>query len=176
MTGMNFIVPARSWPDIAAKADSVRTTFGLGHTAFLPIIDLLELLPDVLPGFDFQILPDDEMQGMMGRTAPDGSSITLAETVYLRACNNSGRDRFTAAHELGHLILHKGTSFQRADTRLGLKPYILSEPQANLFAAILLMPKNFIQADYAPGDIMELFGVSYEAAVNRLETLSRRGI
>lgn len=175
MTGMNSIVPSRSWAEIAGIADSVRTAFGLGDTPFLTIIPLLELLPDVLENFELRILPDEEMEGVMGITCPQGSYISLPESVYGRACHNHGRDRFTCAHELGHLVLHKGTTFQRAEVH-NHPAYMLSEPQANLFASIILMPRKFIEPSYTAEDMTDIFGVSLEAATIRLHTLAKRHI
>lgn len=180
MSGGDFIVPARSWASIAAQAKLVRQGFGLSDTPFLPIIPLLEALPDIMPPFQFRVDDDANMVGVLGVTAPDGSYIALSESVYRRACENSPRDRFTAAHELGHLFLHRGTNgavFQRvSDSRASVLVYKRSEPQANLFAAVILMPQKFIQLGDDPADLMETFGVSYEAATNRLETLAKKGI
>jgi len=174
MTEGNFIVPPRSWTSIAAHADQVRVTLGLQDRAYLPIINILEALPDILGGFEFRVLEDAEMGGAMGITAPDGSFIALAEGVYRRACEGHARDRFTAAHELGHLFLHKGTSFQRADGAHGAYPaYRLSEPQANFFAAIILMPRKFILPSHGVSDLVDMFGVSQGAARNRLERLAK---
>lgn len=56
------------------------------------------------------------------------------------------RQRFTMAHEIGHIILgHKGTSYRTED----LKKYKdtisrMNEVAANNFAAELIMPKNLV--------------------------------
>lgn len=79
------------------------------------------------------------------------------------------RQRFTIAHELGHLLLHE---FQRAhrDLTFGGSP---AEAEANRFAADLLMPLWMFDA-YAPparGDVKvvaAIFQVSEQAAQLRL--------
>jgi len=179
MSGFNYIVPPLSWSDISRKADQVREAFQRDQTPSLAIIDLLETLPYVLENFDFHVLPDEEMPGLMGSTAADGTSITLAESVHRRASNNSGRDRFTAAHELGHLVLHTGftgPSFPRAQDPNAIKPYRLSEPQADAFAGMILMPKKFIMPNHTASDLVTLFGVSQSAANRRLITIARQGV
>jgi Zn-dependent peptidase ImmA (M78 family) len=55
----------------------------------------------------------------------------------------SARWRFTIAHELGHLILHKNIDPLKLCTERDMNDYLGSgrEPEANDFAAELLMPK-----------------------------------
>jgi Zn-dependent peptidase ImmA (M78 family) len=64
------------------------------------------------------------------------------------------RQRFTAAHELGHALLHKGTEVHHdAGFRLNLRSDRSSkgidpeEVEANHFAACILMPRAFVEAD-----------------------------
>lgn len=71
---------------------------------------------------------------------------------------NKERKRFTVAHELGHYFLHTfGNSKTYVDTResVGIrfrdhessKGTNIEEVEANLFAAELLMPLNFLQQE-----------------------------
>lgn len=61
------------------------------------------------------------------------------------------RQRFSIAHELGHLLLHEGKLIV-SSVRLDLRNQISSlgtdkeEIEANRFAAELLMPRNLVQA------------------------------
>jgi Zn-dependent peptidase ImmA (M78 family) len=63
------------------------------------------------------------------------------------------RQRFTVAHEIGHLVLHKGKqvyvdSFEgRINWRDGARDGV--EADANAFAAELLMPREFISKEVA---------------------------
>ena len=71
--------------------------------------------------------------------------------------NNINTDRFTIAHELGHLLLqHKANSEHQ-------------EEQANIFASRLLAPMIVIN-DLAPDsaeELSDLFGLSLESATIR---------
>ena len=102
------------------------------------------------------------------------------------------RKRFTIAHELGHLILHRYTT-PHADKgfrfRLKDKTYsqesIREEIEANAFAAELLMPEALLKAalkdmglDYAPEDedeavkdLADRFRVSEQALSIRLANI-----
>lgn len=100
--------------------------------------------------------------------------------IFLSNHTSSERDRFTIAHELGHLILHfqykkaKGESIGRLEAaRYGSDRV---EYEANWFAASFLMPEGLFHAVYdkAHGDIAELaseFQVSYSAAKVRAQAL-----
>lgn len=103
------------------------------------------------------------------------------------------RQNFTKAHELGHLLLHDRDveplhvdhSFRvvRLRDRTSSDGKDEAEREANLFAATLLMPEAFLEADLAELDYLDLlddsdlldlarkYGVSTQALVNRLKNL-----
>jgi Zn-dependent peptidase ImmA (M78 family) len=100
------------------------------------------------------------------------------------------RQNFTTAHELGHLLLHDQEQLHIDHSfRVRLRDDVSSqgtnddEREANLFAATLLMPKEFLEADLASEESVDLFddgflqglarryGVSAQALVNRLKNL-----
>jgi len=100
------------------------------------------------------------------------------------------RQNYTAAHELGHFLLHEQAQLHvDREFRVRLRNDISSqgtdeaEREANLFAATLLMPKEFIEADLASEEYIDLlggiflrelaakYGVSTQALMNRLKNL-----
>lgn len=115
----------------------------------------------------------------------DSGSITVEPdnsfTVYLANHTSIARDRFTVAHELGHLVLHfllpKATDptgdWGLKASRFGTG---ITETEANQFAASFLMPeKQFREVHERFGcDIVETadyFGVSFSAASVRAAAL-----
>ena len=100
------------------------------------------------------------------------------------------RQNFTAAHELGHMLLHDQEKLHvdlsfyvrlRDDvSSQGTDDY---EREANLFAASLLMPRHFLEQDLQAeqwvnlldddllSDLARKYGVSTQALVNRLKNL-----
>jgi len=89
------------------------------------------------------------------------------------------RKRFTIAHELGHLVLghaRLGKENKRRDflSQLGIDP---EERDANLFAAEMLMPAQFVEKAFYSKEIRNikemarLFQVSETAMENRLYSL-----
>ena len=121
---------------------------------------------------------------------PDGQSGYFAKTngSYEIGVNNQEsrqRMRFTAAHELGHYVLHRdllaeGQHFDRlfgADAKYNESyPFTNShEAQANRFAADLLMPASLTRVVYSRNrdlhEVSRTFEVSDAAAVIRLSNL-----
>lgn len=89
--------------------------------------------------------------------------------------HHTHRQRFTIAHELGHLLLHEGEKLH-VDHRYQIKLRDENaskgdseeEKEANLFAAELLMPVSFIEQDLAQFDALDLSGDE------NLETLAQK--
>ena len=75
----------------------------------------------------------------------------------------SVRQNFTVSHELGHLLLHdqEELHLDRAFSTVRLRDQTSSqgiddeEKEANLFAAELLMPHQFLRADLAGADALD---------------------
>lgn len=114
------------------------------------------------------------VSGMLVRHDPKAGDSGFV--CYVDANEPSVRQRFTAAHELGHFALHReqiGESLQdnyllRAE---GFSGY--QETQANSFAADLLMPRHLIEQQMRAGitgvaDLARTFGVSQIAMSIRL--------
>jgi len=139
-----------------------------------PWVDVIGLLEHVLPkfGVDWEYLKESEMGDVEGNTYPSHTTIELREDVYLEACDDNGRARFTVAHEFGHLFLeHKPVYSRRSGPH---EIYEDSEWQANQFAAEFLMPVELVrQYCSGPHDIMTVFGVSWEAADLRWRKLKK---
>ncbi|WP_114864029.1 ImmA/IrrE family metallo-endopeptidase [Comamonas sp. AG1104] len=160
-----FIVPPRRKEDICKLATSVRGVFGqlISGEGKLPIGVVYELLPDLLPGFEMEVKEPWEMGEDHGQTYPDKRRIYLRRDVYDGMCMGRGRDRFTGAHELGHLFLHTRIGFARAMTS-STKIYCNSEWQANTFASALLIDEVHLKDCRSLEEVMERFGVSRDAA------------
>ena len=116
---------------------------------------------------------DDEISGYIERT--DGSYRIVVNSNHART-----RQRFTAAHELGHYIYHRdllgeGVGDNRAYRTDGTNrpnPNIrpIHERQANSFAANVLMPRHRLTnvAAVPTATLAQQFAVSQEAMRIRL--------
>lgn len=129
----------------------------------IPVEDFADLL-----GADIEYEPfDGELSGMVLRRGKR-AVIGINETHHIH------RQRFSIAHELGHLLLHRSESFHLDDTPPEqIRPRFRNERsstgededevEANQFAAELLMPAAFLERD-----IKEFFGQDAEVATRKL--------
>ena len=129
------------------------------------------------PGFP-QLEPGQSISGLL---LPSSGEIWVNAE---EALQWPGRRRFTICHELGHWVLHQRgqqSLFCRrgsideapADTR---PPLPVTEEEANVFAAALLMPADLIRRHYEETggefeELCELFGASGAAMGRRLHAV-----
>lgn len=147
-----------------------------------PVLSFFERLDD----FNQTLSPgvDDLSAGVMGEMRPEGD-ILLSVKTYEGVLSSIPRDRFTAAHECGHAVLHFSQVRQKlSDNSLHLHrrgsipAYRDPEWQANAFAAALLMPRHVIlgiaknKPDNLENEIARLLCVSSASAAIRLRTLN----
>jgi predicted transcriptional regulator len=104
-------------------------------------------------------------------------------TIYLPTMTSPERDRFTIAHELGHLFLHypRVKRLHPDEEMIATRWVDESDPEqqraeweANWFAAAFLMPKDAFIQTFQREDIEDLaqkFGVSVPAAKVRAKSL-----
>jgi Zn-dependent peptidase ImmA (M78 family) len=126
---------------------------------------------------------EDDVSGFLYRDA-------VQSVIGVNTHHSPVRQKFTTAHELGHLLLHDQEQLHiDRGFRVRLRDDVSSqgtdeaEREANFFAASLLMPKDFLKADLAGEDSVDLlddaflhgiarkYGVSTQALVNRLKNL-----
>lgn len=179
MSGYSIKVPPSSRKSIREAAEITRLVLERVHgngSLQLPIIEMLEFdLPRIDPEFSFEVWSEAKMQGNHGLTITTEKTIILREDVYERALNGHGRDRMTAAHELGHYILHSNIDITFARSEIDLKPYENSEWQANCFGGEILVPysKRGLLQGKSVQEIADLCGVSYEAAAYQKKELDK---
>ncbi|MFA7818587.1 ImmA/IrrE family metallo-endopeptidase [Aeromonas dhakensis] len=121
----------------------------------------------------FEIVEDHELGLEEAVAYPDQKHIKLKTSTYNDACDGVGHAVFTLAHELGHIIMHRGErpSYARGEHKI----YEDSEWQADTFASLFLMDERHIDVkNDTPDDLAERFGVSIEAAYVRLGKLRKQ--
>lgn len=175
MNGDDYIVPPLSWDAIEDIAGNVRQVLKLQEVVRFPVMEVIERVLDQKLGLlEVQVGSRAEMGSAEGSTCPRGTFIRFRGDVYEAAWKgDEGRARFTAAHELGHWVMHANQPLRRVALRQRVAPFRRAEPQANRFAAALLMPFPLIKPDDTPLDLMLRFGVSHEAAEVRLRSRKR---
>jgi Zn-dependent peptidase ImmA (M78 family) len=138
------------------------------------MVPLLEhVLYEVIPDYDFRVREDRLMGCLEGLTDEREPVIYLKESVYRALERSDGRARMTAAHELGHLLMHCGMPTYRAFSA-GYDPLYDPERQANVFAAAFLMPAEAFGRCRTAREAMKKFGVSRDAATCRARNLRHK--
>ncbi|GLQ93478.1 ImmA/IrrE family metallo-endopeptidase [Dyella acidisoli] len=164
MSGVCLDVPGRSNASLMDLAQSVRQSLRW-EKPYFPIAQFMELgLPTLWPDYEFQVVERQMMPSEHGLTYPDKRLVLIREDVYEGALRGAGRDRFTMAHELGHLLLHTNVGMARHVQKGTIPAYRDSEWQANAFAGALLIPRFAVNDGPTIDQIMERCGVSRDAA------------
>ena len=167
----DYIVPPRGWKPIEAITNRIREMAGVFSDPRLDIVNLVENVycNEKLSDTEFQVFTRHQMGDVEGLTCPRGSFIRFREDVYEAACRNEARGRFTFAHELGHLVLHRDAPLARATSAHHTPAFKLAEPQANQFAGRLLAPTHLIGPSDSIASVSHKFEISWDAASWRMK-------
>ena len=100
----------------------------------------------------------------------------IEKKIYVKQGDIPQRQRFTIAHELGHIHLHNGDRF-RTERGLNVFSDDHEEVEANRFAAMLLMPENEFRKIWEISEqsieyVANYFAVSKLSASIRANTLN----
>ena len=143
-------------------ARSLRSAWGLGSD---PIPNLVELLEE--RGIKVLTVDvDDDIDGLTARVSRRGGP--TAPVVVVNPTHTGERQRFTVAHELGHLVLE-------------VSPKLDEERAAHRFAGAFLMPAEVLWSEIGKHrrslsigellDVKVLFGASVQAVTHRCKDL-----
>ena len=164
---------AISRDDIRRFVRSIKKLVGLEDELYFPILSFVEnILPILVPDFQFEVVPESEMGNKHGETYPSKNLIRIREDIYLRAAAGEGRDRLTVAHEVGHLFLHEDDAIALCRLEPGekLKPYEDPEWQADAFGGELLA-SSYLIVGMSQSEVERKCGVSSAAARVQLNSI-----
>lgn len=161
----------------AHAADELRLALGIGIG---PVNDLWALIRG--QGIDLAFHP-------FGSTGPDGAYRFDGRDAVIVVNSDKtplARQRYTAAHELGHHLLHRedGKPLQAADANIEGSTNETVEKEANAFAGYFLAPTEAMRRafpgkatdDVSVEDIVDLahqFGTTYRTTIYRLHNSER---
>lgn len=150
------------------------------YRSHLPV-DINGLIENLNVTFEESKDLDSEISGEIERLSSDKFVIRV------NARHAETRKRFTAAHELGHYILHRALIGKGVDDNKAYRSEKggnfhntnitqRHETEANQFAAVVLMPSNLVRSEFAQNPSVEAlayrFGVSQQAMRIRLSSLN----
>jgi Zn-dependent peptidase ImmA (M78 family) len=113
---------------------------------------------DSIPIPVFDLVRAVDAQVVYERMGPEVSGMTYREgsraVIGLNSAHHPRRQRFTAAHEIGHIVLHPGRPLTiDSSIRVNFRDSVSSlatdteEIEANAFAAALVMPAGHVVAE-----------------------------
>ncbi len=164
---------APPWTVGERAAQALRFEMGLGHGP----IDVYDVASRRGVSVVFRDLGSDDGRYVFH----NGRALMIVSAV----CPEATRQRFTAAHELGHHELHRFSGDSETPTYLVDHDTFAKgerrETEANAFAATLLLPTEALRAEF-PGrprveledvvTLMRRYRVSLEVVVNRINNAS----
>lgn len=157
--------------EIRKDALALREQLQLQDKLYFPVVEVFELLPEIFPEINLEIVPDTELAPCHADTDLNNKTIRIAESIYEGACAGNGRDRMTICHEIGHYLYHirQGIKVHRSyEKDVEYPPYLDPEWQAKCFAGELLIPKHLVSGMNIY-DVMSKCGVSYAAAAYQIK-------
>ena len=146
-------VPYLSDEVIENHADGILIKYNPDNNLPIPIEEIVEFdlrikvypMHNLVRAFDVEAF-----------TSSDLTSITIDED---RIMNYPNRFRFSLAHELGHIVLHRDfftkfsfkLAYDYSEFYNWLNPKLLNrlEIQANIFAGLILVPNRFLESQYS---------------------------
>lgn len=152
---MTHIRPPRlTWPQVRDKAEEFRAAYVTPIDLIpIPIVEIVELALKITPIPVFRLLEDIDIDGFLTK---DLQSICIDQDLYENP-RKDNRLRFTFAHEIGHLVLHKSEiqmcrfrtsrTWKRFREDFEEDDLMWFELQAYEFAGRLLVPKGSLLSE-----------------------------
>ncbi|MBL3685369.1 ImmA/IrrE family metallo-endopeptidase [Leucobacter zeae] len=135
-----------TWSQKAAAFASARLSSPVQELSNSELIDAIEL------AFDVDVVVGDLPERCDGASYSDDD----ARVIVLQRTSNAARQRFTLAHELGH-ILHGDTEGSLQGEQLFTADQSRAEARANVFAGLFLAPDDAIRQSIAGVSALETF-------------------
>jgi IrrE N-terminal-like domain len=179
----DYPVDERSDDLVRETAKTARSTFAVLEDDYVDLISTLRKTRINtrfgLKELRYKVGRDEDMQGTEGLTvfAPGLVTIVLSPTTHDALRFGDGRARNTAAHELGHAIMHQGLPMARGSMVGGanrwIPPYRSAEHQAKVFAPALLIDDTVALKLSVEKEVALRFGVSFDSAEIYLKNLRK---
>lgn len=164
------VVVRRPVKAVEAHAAKTRQMFGLAPGDRVDMARLMDTtLSKHYSRYVMEVEDDCNMNGCEAFTDKVDTRITFSRSTYDALVRGDWRARMTAAHELGHLMLHCGRWWGRVAG--WIDPENDPEKQADQFAAAFMMPASEFRKVRSIREAQKKFGVSRDAATCRARKL-----
>jgi Zn-dependent peptidase ImmA (M78 family) len=157
--------------EIEQRVKALRRELGLESQSRPDLRTVIEKLTARFRHFSYQRVPDAEMPDAEAQWDARKSLLRMRESVIGAIQRGEPRARMAIANEIGHFAMrHSGVSNRSTiQTRTGklLVEARKEESEARRFAAMFLAPNYLLSSFDMVEDIVDRFGLSFEAAMIR---------
>lgn len=145
--------PVETKDDVKKVAQNLRQKWNLGIDGIPNVIDLLE-------EHGYKIVEIDAPDSFDGMSSADDEKYPV---IVLRSSDNSERKRFTALHELGHLIMlfKEGVEAKEEELLCNLFANEMLIPESEMKRILGIARKSISYKEVSP--LQARFGISYDA-------------
>lgn len=170
---MDYVTKPTSRAELRRLAKKLRISFGVPLSGSLPILEMLEKIPEVIPGSLFLVVEDDELpaktMAQCYMNEDGGFTIEIKESVYDGAARGNGAFRGFICHELCHIFLFDQgfiPVFERAFENNKIPAYRSVEWQAKALYGEVMIPYEESQG-MSFNELVTRYGVSQAFATHR---------
>jgi hypothetical protein len=162
--------------DLEHVARNFLKRIGLEYQVSPDMMTVISKLKHVVPSFNYQRVPDADMPNAEAQWLSDDFILKMRESVFVEMQRGQARARMTVAHELSHYLLkHKGLlnrSTQKTMSEIAVPLVRRQESEARRLGPIILAPEYLVPEGATAEEIVNMFGLSPEAASYRKEEVN----
>lgn len=156
----NYMARPMSRLIIRNFANMIKEEFDYEREEYFDILTFVEIvLVRLYPDFEMHIVPDKEMPREEAYVNINTHALFIKESVYEGAMAGNKVDRYTIAHEVGHMLMHDKSEIKFARNKY-INTCMDPEWQANTFAAELLCPIGEKLLNGTVEELSNYYGVS----------------
>ena len=157
--------------EIEQRVRILRQEIDLQNQMRPDLMAVIERLTTSFRHFAYQQVPDSEMPDTEAHWDARKGVLRMRESIAGAMQRGEPRARMTIANEIGHFAMrHVGVRTRSAAPTTAAKPLLEAkkeESEARRFAAMFLAPNYLLSSTDTVDDIMNNFGMSFEAAMIR---------
>ena len=157
--------------EIEQRVRVLRREIGLHNHLRPDMMAVIQKLTTSFRHFDYQQIPDSEMPDAEAQWDAGKGLLRMRESVVGAMQRGEPRARMAIANEIGHFAMrHVGVRTRSAAPTTAARPLLEAkkeESEARRFAAMFLAPNYLLGSTDTVEDIVDRFGMSFEAAMIR---------
>ena len=157
--------------EIEQRVKVLRKEIGLQNQLRPDMMTVIQKLTASFRHFTYQRVPDSEMPDAEAQWNAGKGLLRMRESVVGAMQRGEPRARMTIANEIGHFAMRHSGVRNRSTALTTAKRHLLEvkkeESEARRFAAMFLAPNYLLSSTDTVEDIMDRFGMSFEAAMIR---------